>query len=336
MIATHPAPTPFWSLKNIPVDVSLSYIIDKKTTTIGAMKKITSQHMTKEYNNYNKVYTDASKLDTRVGIGIFEEKSDMKQAYRVNDHLSITSGELAAIKKVFENTLHNPNLDKTPICICTDSLGACQAILSGDVKEVARPGILTDIHLLHENMINIGLTTQIVWIPSHIDITGNEIADRWANKGRLKETVDYNQKLGYSEIVSLVNNKINNKVYQKDYSTNTHQSVIKFRKSFPDIKCKIKLDKELYLLNRLRANATRINLLNEDIYCRVCRTHLNSKHAIKHCKLFEKERNAVVKSLRDEHLDFKIKNIIKPNLKTSSNTVIMTLLKKLIQSLIYN
>ena len=291
------------------------------------MKELAEKHLREKYDDFDKIFTDASKLEEKIGIGIFFEKMEESYAYRANDHLSITSGELIAIKKVLEILSEYPNHENKSLCICTDSLGACQALMSGDIKQCSRPDILADIFSLHNDIHNKGLSLHIVWIPSHVGITGNEIADQCANEGRVKNIVDINAKLGYSEIVSLVNREINDKVYQKNYSLNSHPTVVKFRKSFPETKCKINLDKDLYLLNRIRARADRINQFNEDIYCRTCKTKLDSKHAIKYSTLFNKQRTSVVKKLRAEKLDFKIKNIVKTELGKDTKSAIMVLLK---------
>ena len=49
------------------------------------------------------------------------------------------------------------------------------------------------------------MSFQLVWIPSHVDILGNEKADQSANEGRIRESVDINARLGYSEIKTIIN-----------------------------------------------------------------------------------------------------------------------------------
>ena len=61
-----------------------------------------------------------------------------------------------------------------------------------------------------------------------------------ANVGRRKENIDINVKLGYTEIKTLVNDTINDKVYQEEHNNNTSP---KFRRVFPGIKAKINLNK---------------------------------------------------------------------------------------------
>ena len=329
MISPHPPPIPFWNYKEIPIDISLTHKIDKKTTPANIMKTLALSHLTEKYLRYNKIYTDASKENHRVGIGIYEETSRKTLAYRLNDHLSITSGELVAVKKVLENALCLPDRERVPICVCTDSLGACLALSSADYMTAARPDIVVDVMNLHERLINKGVTIQILWIPSHVDILGNEKADQCANEGRCKENIDINVKLGYSEIKTLVNDNINQKVAQGEYSESNNPKVVNFRTIFPKIKNKINLGKDQYLINRIRAMATRVNHFNEDIYCRICRERLTTKHVVKYCKIFEDEREPLKNNLRKEHLDFKFTNVLRTNLSRDTNLTIMTLLRKI-------
>ena len=329
MIAPHPLPIPFWNLNEMPIDISLSQKIDKKSTPSNIMRTLALSHLTEKYSSHNKIYTDASKEKHRVGIGIYEESSKIKLAYRLNDHLSITSGELIAIKQVLENALCLPDREKVPLCVCTDSLGACLALSSVDYMKAARPDIVVEIMNLHERLLSKGMTFQLVWIPSHVDIPGNEKADQSANEGRLKLDVDINAKLGYSEIKTIINDNINDKVAQLEYTNSINPKVVKFRKIFPNLKNKINLGKDQYLINRVRAGADRVNHFNEDLYCRTCREKLTSKHVVKHCTLFEKEREQVRNNLRKEHLDFKLSNILRPNLSKDTKLSVMSLLKKI-------
>ena len=131
------------------------------------------------------------------------------------------------------------------------------------------------------------------------------------------------------EIKTIINDNINDKVAQLEYTNSINPKVVKFRKIFPNMKNKINLGKDQYLINRVRAGADRVNHFNEDLYCRTCREKLTSKHVVKHCTLFEKEREQVRNNLRKEHLDFKLSNILRPNLSKDTKLSVMSLLKKI-------
>lgn len=291
------------------------------------MKLLTENHLKNKYHEYEKIYTDASKEKNTVGIGIFQEKNNIKLSYRLNNYLSITTGELVAVKQVLVNALCLP-ADKRPLlCICTDSLGACLALSSGEHMKTARPDIVVDIFNLHKRLVDQATKVQLLWIPSHVDILGNEVADWCANEGRLKQEVDINVNLGYSELKSLISIEINEKIYQTQYDNNINLKVNKFKKLFPKIKAKINLDNDQYLLNRVRARADRINHFNEELYCRICRERLTTKHAIKYCKRFEGERDRVERELGKENIKFSLSNTLLPSLNKQSNLAVLGLLK---------
>jgi len=84
---------------------------------------------------------------------------------------------MAAIKMALENVRQLEQICSSTIChIFTDSLSTIDNLASS--RSRSRPNLLSDvIDLLH----NINSQISVVWVPSHIGITGNERADRLAN-----------------------------------------------------------------------------------------------------------------------------------------------------------
>ena len=173
--------TPSWTLQKMQVDISLTKEIDKKTTSKQEMNQKT-QGLLRKYTEDHRIYTDASKEKDKVGIGIYDEELNKDIAFRVTDRISITSGELIAIRKVLEMLKGLPNEYKKRICICTDSLGACMAVI-GRKEKMARADIVTEIKKKYTDLKENGLDIVLIWIPSHVDIHGNEMADKSANEG---------------------------------------------------------------------------------------------------------------------------------------------------------
>ena len=228
MISSIPKPIPLWTYEEMDIDISLTNCIDKKTSNSKYMKETSEEHIMKRYSKHYQVYTDASKEGESVGIGIFFEKENKRFSFKTNNHLAITTAELVAIQKVMEMVLSPTFGETAKICICTDSLGACLA-LKGDPNQTARPDIAHNIIILHHRIMVKGISVSLLWIPSHVDIIGNEIADACANEGRIRAQVDIDIKLGYSELKSLINNTINSEMAQKQYEENNHQKVTHFR-----------------------------------------------------------------------------------------------------------
>jgi len=77
-----------------------------------------------------------------------------------------------------------------------------QAIASG--KSICRPNLLEVIGLITKYTKNVNL----VWLPSHIGIKGNELADRLASAATVNSDVDVNIGLEIAEAYNLVDRYI--------------------------------------------------------------------------------------------------------------------------------
>ena len=69
--------------------------------------------------------------------------------------------------------------DGSPVLICTDSNALCQALLSKDTGEIAQ---------LYEKLSELPITLIIYWVPVHVNIPGNELADCAAKRAARIET----------------------------------------------------------------------------------------------------------------------------------------------------
>ena len=300
---------PEWKLPEMHIDIELAKKISKKETQKTSMKKISVEYIENKYKNHHKIFTDASKESNLVGVGIFNEARNQQHSLRITNGSSITTGELVAIDKVFKQLNSLTNNFEDQICILTDSLGACKALISNRDKQ-ARPEISLSIHLNHTKLYDKGLKITLLWIPSHIDIEGNEIADRNANIGRQNEHIDITCKLGYNEIKSYIHEEINDKIYRKEISDNNHPKIQFFKTILPSLRAKIQLDDKNKLLNRLRVGATKFENGSDEVYCRICRKALTIDHCLITCKYFTKSREKLKDNFYKENLDFTLRNIL--------------------------
>jgi len=102
------------------------------------------------------------------------------------------------------------NSDKN-ISIFSDSYSCLQAIASG--KSICRPNLLLEvIGLISKYTKNVNH----VWLPSHIGIKGNELADTLANAATINSDVDVNIGLELSEAYNLVDRYIVSKWQHMD------------------------------------------------------------------------------------------------------------------------
>ena len=123
------------------------------------------------------LYTDGSKDDYKVGCAVVSNFNIVKR--RLPGQASIYTAELCAIQLALD-LVNNSNEDKYIICV--DSLSCLQAI---EQQHIDHPLVL-DVLEKYSALIN--KTVLFCWVPSHVWIRGNELADA-AAKAALNETL---------------------------------------------------------------------------------------------------------------------------------------------------
>lgn len=172
---------------------------------------IAQSFINNNYGDLTHIYTDGSKDTDKqlagAGMIVYTANGQIKQRhkYKLDARLSIFTCELiaihAALLLIKRNKIKNAAL-------FTDSLSSLQALTSGQTK--TRPdkvdSILSLIGILKRENYKIVL----VWIPSHIGIEGNEMADKLAKTG--SETGEITKTLpSVSEIYSYIKKQVKEK-----------------------------------------------------------------------------------------------------------------------------
>ena len=130
-------------------------------------KQLFGEMIATQYQGHHQIYTDGSVREHRAGCAVWSPGSQI--ASRLPDNTGIFTAELHAIFLALKHCTSGPH----KYLILTDSLSAIKAIQS---YKLTKHYILSDIHNLTTNK-----DATIEWIPSHIGIPGNELADRTAN-----------------------------------------------------------------------------------------------------------------------------------------------------------
>ena len=127
--------------------------------------------MQSRYKNYQQIYTDGSKEDSKVGYAVISDNHSNMQ--RIPDDLSIFTAEVKAIDLAldFISTCDANN----KFIIFSDSLSVLKAMNHTSSKN---PQIQKLLEKCHELLASKEIV--LCWIPSHIGIQGNEKIDKQA------------------------------------------------------------------------------------------------------------------------------------------------------------
>lgn len=165
-------------------------------------------------NNWIHIYTDGSKMNDSVGVGVYSEYFAFYAAlgpFRTN-----FDGELEAIRIATEQ-INVRSVQLNNIVIFSDSISAIQAI---SAHNVAESKIIDSCRRNIDLLSSKGMTVVLQWIPSHVGINGNEWADRLAKKG-----TDILQSQINSEVPFLSIKRIIKSVVKKNFEKNLFEEI---------------------------------------------------------------------------------------------------------------
>jgi ribonuclease HI len=178
---------PPWTLKqpNIDYKYAEKYIKSNDSLLITTIAK---ERIENNYSSYIKYYTDGSVLDTKdSGCAFVAPELNVQQNFKLNKGVSVFSAELYAIRMA---CLHINSLKSPPkeVLILSDSKSVLQALERGGTKNrsSSQKFVLNLIHKILDKNVDITL----MWIPSHSNIRGNDIADRMAKTAANRSSGD--------------------------------------------------------------------------------------------------------------------------------------------------
>jgi ribonuclease HI len=159
-------PYPSWRLPDVSVCTDL-FDIKKNSVTTQEMKFEFLQHRNEHVGSYH-IYTDGSKSQDGVGYAFISD--DLRSAKRIQSSASIFTAELLAI---YDSLAHADNTLYDNITIYSDSRSSMVAL---------------QIYLNHNPLVqlvqcriaNSNKDIQFCWVPSHVGVAHNEMADEAA------------------------------------------------------------------------------------------------------------------------------------------------------------
>lgn len=131
--------------------------------------------------SHTLIFTDASRdnATNRSGIGVYIPGLNIEYAARLPSNSQIYTAEIIAIQLACSYIIEG---QLTQAVICSDSLTALQMIADAKYSASSHYVALKTKKTIIDLRLS-GNSIELVWVPSHTNITGNEKADTLAKKG---------------------------------------------------------------------------------------------------------------------------------------------------------
>ena len=275
-----------WTLPEVEIDFSLSSF--SKATTSNHIFIHEHRAILDRYRGFQEIYTDGSKIEEKVGAAATWKFGDRKTLKtRLPDNSTIFSAETVALISAVK--MANVSHLRTFV-VFTDSLSCLQSIQNEDLSYP----LITNFLQYYTKCVEKRKRVVLCWVPGHVGIEGNEIADRLA-KEALEEDITPIP-LHFSEIIPMVK-KYFHDIWQDVWSgTPEHLSTFA-----PDVKQKFFSSnigrKSQVVLSRVRightnlTHAYRMKGEDREPLCEHCGVVLNVVHFMVHCPLYQDQRN---------------------------------------------
>lgn len=186
----------------------IQYDLLKSFTTRIPARETWSDPRTRNQLLQGKVwYTDGSLMEGVSGAGVFCESDGAKHVFSLGRHTSIFQSEIFAIlQAAILSKTREEQVQK--ITICSDSQAAIKAIASHTTKSKIVWECQNALNTLARQT-----DVEIIWVPGHSDIEGNEMADSLARDGACSSYIGPEPRIGCAPDLPL--REIQSRVFTK-------------------------------------------------------------------------------------------------------------------------
>ncbi|GBN11674.1 hypothetical protein AVEN_56386-1 [Araneus ventricosus] len=253
---------------------------DKANTAPEVYQQLFADHRD-VYHNFIPIFTDGSKSSLSTSFACVFINSTL--SFQIHSSSSIFTAEITAILHALSEISSGP---PDNFIIYSDSLSALESMTS--LHRFSHP-LTFNILELHDHLTCKGFSILFCWIPSHVGIPGNELADNLAKSAtiNLDSPVPVNDVKNY--IKSILHSKWQAQWDRKDtIKLHSIKLLIDCWPSLPTRKLNT-------ILTRLRIGHTRFThrhlLLGEPApLCTACQCQMTVLHILIECQQFNHQR----------------------------------------------
>ena len=283
IIPTKVPKVPIWDSPVIDLSFELTEFDKKSTTREIYLSKF--RELLPKYDDYYKIYTDGSKCNEKAASAFhcrFRTRS-----FRISNDASVFTAEAEAIKGAL-NFIRVSRRRK--FVIFSDSKSILESIKLQDSNNSL---VMNTLQVLYE-LIEENKVVKFCWIPSHVGIVGNEIADR-AAKTALNFIAPVHFKVPYTDKYHRVKEYVNS-CWQQEWDNNHNQKLYEIMPRASHFNVNSLKRKEQVIIHRIRIGHTRLthSYLMEGKpkpQCEFCAEELTVKHFMINCRRFTSIRS---------------------------------------------
>ena len=284
---------PPWK-RNLPA-INFTLCQFPKVTTLPFIYRQQFLEIKANYRDHTFVYTDGSVLNDSVACAF--QCGDISRSFLLHPFCSIYSAEKYAILQALQ-FIQSRALRR--VVICTDSKSSLQSISSLFSWDNLTLQIQNKIHHLISRNYNI----VFCWVPGHVGISGNELADGAAKAATRRTDINI-AAVPAPDTQTFLRHSILNAWQTEWQTTNFKLSTVKdtvkpWNTSFRTNR------REEIILTRLRIGHTHFShgfLVRGEPppICETCKVHLSVEHVLLHCRRYEscRQRHSLATSLKE-------------------------------------
>jgi ribonuclease HI len=276
-----------WTSTNLTLNDSLSYMPKESWTSSALSKEVT--RFVRMNVGFAVFYTDGSRINGRTAGGAVRASDGTSISGRLHDVCSVFTAEIVAIERTIRHCVRK-GIKHT--LIFTDSLSSVRCLKD-------RKPVNAIAQKIYRKMLRRPeFTVKIIWIPAHLGIEGNDMADELA-KQATEESECYGLPL-IQDVINLAENRLNEEWQQWWTDINTTSGQIVKTRSIKNTVNKWRVttfkDRETsYKITRIRLGHTRFS--HDHVFTRderrlcCCGEVLTVDHVLRLCILFEDARD---------------------------------------------
>ena len=172
-------PYPPWLMERAVVEVEVGGLTRDQSPSLQAC--ITNELLENKYSQFLPIFTDGSVLEDGSAGAAFAipEFHSLRKSFSLPP-VSVFTAELTAILMALQHISEV----RTPPCaivVCSDSRSALSSIRSDSTS--AREDLVLELGTVVHQLITRGTEVRFQWVPAHVCLSGNEMADRAAKRG---------------------------------------------------------------------------------------------------------------------------------------------------------